>query len=200
MSEIGIDYLQVESLDSSLFGNQNPFCLEIGCGQDPFLLKMAVRHPEWNFIGIELENWVLGKLLKKARKVALPNLKLLRSDARTAIFEKVAYESVHEFYINHPDPWPKTRHRRRRLVKDEFLEMLISKLVPGGKLFYSSDFEDYALQVAGKLHSTGLTTSLFPGRLYSTDFPDYPRTRFMRRFLNLGQPIYFVAVEKNYQK
>lgn len=196
-SGVELFFEEFKYLDVDIFTDQKPLNIEIGCGQDPFILKMASLRPEENFVGIELERWVLNKLLKKAARVSLPNVKLIRYDARKLIFQKVPDRSINAFYINHPDPWPKKRHRNRRLINDPFLDLLLSKLTDHGRIYYSSDFEDYAAAVGGKLFSTGAVKSLFPGRIYTTEFPDYPRTRFMRRFLNLGQPIFFVAMEKS---
>jgi len=185
----------IVKLDSSIFGNNAPLNIEIGCGYDSFILKMASHNPDQNFIGIELDGWVLSRLIKRANRIKLPNVKLIRADAKEILEEYSIFESINAFYINQPDPWPKKRHRRRRLIKDEFLDFLVGRLVVGGKFYYSSDFKDYALQVAGKLYSTGKMRSLF-NKLYTTSFPDYPKTRFMKRFLSQGLPIYFIGMEK----
>ncbi|MDD5091353.1 MAG: tRNA (guanosine(46)-N7)-methyltransferase TrmB [Candidatus Wallbacteria bacterium] len=196
MNEIEITNLPGQLTGPEIFERNAPLCMEIGCGYDSFILKMARIMPECNFIGVELERWVLNKLIRKARRVNLPNVRLLRADAKAVLESDVPSGSIRNFFVNHPDPWPKKRHRQRRLVNDYFLDLLIDRLEPSGKIYYCSDFEDYSLQVAGKLYSTGLMRNLSGHSLVVTDLPDYPRTRFMNRFLALGQPIHFVVMEK----
>lgn len=192
-SEIILKDLDV--LDSSIFDNNNPINIEIGCGYDSFILKMAKTNPAHNFIGIEIDGWVLSRLIERANRVKLPNVRLIRADAKSLLENHSLFNTINAFYINQPDPWPKKRHRSRRLIKDDFLDFLITRLVNTGKLFYSSDFEDYAYQVAGKLYTTGKMRSIF-NDLVSTSFPEYPKTRFMKRFLSQGLPIYYIAMEK----
>jgi len=192
-SELNIK--EIDVLDSSIFNNNNPINIEIGCGYDSFILKMAKKNPEQNFFGIEIDGWVLSRLIERANRLKLPNVRLIRADAKSLLEKHSMFNTINAFYINQPDPWPKKRHRGRRLIKDEFLDFLITRLVEEGKLYYSSDFEDYAYQVAGKLYSTGRMKSIF-NDLVSTSFPEYPKTRFMKRFLSQGLPIYFIAMEK----
>lgn len=193
-----IDYKEINIISSKIiFNNNNRLSIEIGCGQDTFILKMAKRFPGENFIGIEIDGWVLKRLLKKVMHINPDNVRFIRGDAKRIIERYVLDFSIANFFINQPDPWPKKRHRQRRLIKDEFLDILINKLHKGGRIYYTSDFKDYAYQVAGKLYSTKKMKPLF-NPFVIIDLGDYPKTRFMKRFLREGQPIFFTIFEKIY--
>ncbi len=106
---------------SNLFNNSNPIYLEIGMGKGNFIIQMAINHPEINFIGVEMMSSILARAIKNISNYNLPNLKVINVDAKylDAIFSK----EIATIYLNFSDPWPKTRHAKRRLTSTTFLKV-----------------------------------------------------------------------------
>ncbi len=180
---------------AAVFGNTNPLCLEIGCGIGDFIVQLAAQQPQRNFLAIDIYNKGCYKTCRRIDTTGLPNVRVMRIEARFLLDRYLTMNSLAAVYINCPDPWPKKRHRQRRLVNQDFLKTLLYYLRPGGELFFSTDFADYAQQVAPQLLSlSDYQTRLdsLPGRL-----PEhYPRSKYMRRFLDQGHPIYFLHCSK----
>jgi tRNA (guanine-N7-)-methyltransferase len=124
-----------------------PAELEIGCGDGGFLLEWATRHPKKKFLGIERLLGRLRKLDKKGRRANLTNLRLLRIEARYVLqhlLPAAAFEAVHIYF---PDPWPKDKHRRHRLIDEKFPALAQRILVPGGIVHLRTDDPDYFAQM-----------------------------------------------------
>ncbi|NIV71385.1 MAG: tRNA (guanosine(46)-N7)-methyltransferase TrmB [Calditrichae bacterium] len=129
-----------------IFGRKAPLAVEIGFGNGLFLANWAIQKPGWNFIGIELSNESVRKLQKHIRQESISNVRILKEDAGFAIREFFPNESLREVVMNFPDPWPKERHRHRRLIKPSFIRSLGSNLEKGGKYSLATDQEWYARQ------------------------------------------------------
>ncbi|MBU3877485.1 tRNA (guanosine(46)-N7)-methyltransferase TrmB [Faecalicatena sp. AGMB00832] len=126
---------------SQVFGNKNPIHIEIGMGKGQFLLNMAKRFPEVNFVGIERYTSVLLRAVEKYDTEEfnmLNNVRFVCMDARD-VEEVFAPEEVEKIYLNFSDPWPKARHAKRRLTSVEFLARYEKILVPGGKVEFKTD-------------------------------------------------------------
>lgn len=124
-----------------VFGNKNPIHIEIGMGKGRFLLNMAVKYPEINFIGIERYSSVLLRAVEKFDTEEfnmLKNVRLVCMDARD-VEEVFAHDEVDKIYLNFSDPWPKARHAKRRLTSTEFLSRYENILVPGGSVEFKTD-------------------------------------------------------------
>ena len=124
-----------------VFGNDHPLRLEVGMGKGQFIMEQARRHPEVNFIGIEMYSSVLIRALQKMEEEELPNLKFLRIDART-LPECFGPGEVDRIYLNFSDPWPKDRHAKRRLTSRQFLERYDQFLAPDGRIEFKTDNQD----------------------------------------------------------
>ncbi len=138
--------LRLEKLFSASKEAQ-PTELEIGCGDGGFLLEWATRHPKKKFIGIERLLGRIRKLDKKGRRANLTNLRLLRIEARYVLqhlLPAAAFEAVHIYF---PDPWPKDKHRRHRLIDEKFPALAQRILVPGGIVHLRTDDLDYFTQM-----------------------------------------------------
>lgn len=176
---------------SSLFAVERPLALEIGCGIGDFLVQMAGQRPELNFLAIDIYNKGCWKTCRKIEAAGLANVRVLRLEARHLLDRYLPARSLAAVFINCPDPWPKKRHRRRRLVNADFLAALRGSLRPQGELYFSSDFEDYTAAVAD-----ALTT--LPGWRNCQHLPylpalaGYPLSKYMRRFLDQGQAVHFL--------
>lgn len=189
------DLPKVDSF-GGLFKHKRPLALEIGCGTGDFIAQRARQHPDVNFIAIDIYNKGCLKTCKRVERYNLNNVRVIRVEARYLLSCFAPGETLHAVYINCPDPWPKKRHRRRRLVSERFLIQLAHFLEPGGELFFSTDVEDYAVEVAMTLEGM----PHFVNRLHAPityTLADYPTSRYMRRFKEQGLPVHYIHRQRN---
>ncbi len=132
---------------SQVFGNDNPVIVEIGFGMGEALIEVARRLPEFNFFGIEVHKPGLGKTLAQIEQLQLSNVRVIREDAVLVFRQMIAPESVSGIHLFFPDPWPKKRHHKRRLIKPGFPELVMPALLEGGYLYLATDWDDYAAQI-----------------------------------------------------
>jgi len=181
---------------AEIFGNDHPLALEIGCGTGHFIVEQAQSQPGINFLAIDIYNKGCLKTCSKVDAAGLTNVRVMRIEARWLLDKGLTAESLSAVYINCPDPWPKKRHRSRRLVNQDFLMTLAHYLTPGADFYFSSDFDDYAEDVAEQIRD-------LPGycNMLSDDWhhslPDYPISKYMQRFLDMGQQIYFIHYRRD---
>ena len=128
---------------SRLFGRSRPVEIEVGCGKGRLLLGLAEAHPERNFVGLEYARAYLLTVAERARKRGLSNVRVTRFEAGRFFREWVPDSSVSAFHLLYPDPWPKKRHHKRRLIQDEFLRELRRVLLPEAGLDIATDHEGY---------------------------------------------------------
>ena len=126
-----------------IFGNERPLTVEIGFGMGAATAEIAGKNPEINYIGIEVHRPGIGRLLWNIEKLALKNIRIIDGDAVDVITKRIRDNTISAFHIFFPDPWPKKRHHKRRLVKRPFTDLLAAKLVPGGYIYMVSDWEEY---------------------------------------------------------
>lgn len=180
----------------AIFGNDHPLALEIGCGTGNFVVELAQRHPEVNYLAIDIYNKGCYKTCRKADALNLNNVRVARDEARHLLLHHLQQAQLCAIYINCPDPWPKKRHRKRRLVNDEFLRLARHFLRPGGDFFFSSDVADYAEDVAGVIAGVaGLTNRLDVPIVHRLE--GYPLSKYMRKFMAQGQNINFIHHRKD---
>jgi len=195
------NYLRPEKLTtpvdwSALFGNDNPLALEIGCGIGDFIARTAADLPDMNFIAIDFYNKGCWKTCRRIDRAGLGNVRVLRVEARGFIAEMIAPGSLAAVYINCPDPWPKKKHRKRRLVNRQFMVSISQYLSQGAEFFFATDFDDYGIDVAGMLAGLdGFANQLTPD-LYRHELTGYHLSKYMQKFMAIGKKIYFV----NYRK
>ena len=139
----------VERLDvARLFGRSQPLEVELGSGDGSFLAQYAARHPERNFIGVERLLGRLRKLDRKGLRAGLTNLRLLRIEASYCVEFLLPAQSVSALHVYFPDPWPKRRHHRRRLINVRFAETVAQALAPGGGIYLRTDDADYYTEMS----------------------------------------------------
>ncbi len=144
-----------EALDfSALFGNDNPVVIEIGFGMGDSTARIARENPNINYLGIEVFLYGFSKLLATIASENLTNLRIMRYDAVQVLQDMIPDGSVSGFHIFFPDPWPKKRHHKKRLVQLPFTTLLSQKLVKGGYIYCVTDWEDYAKQMLSVLEAT----------------------------------------------
>jgi tRNA (guanine-N7-)-methyltransferase len=138
----------VEPLDlAQLFSKSQPLEVELGCGDASFLVECARRNPETNFIGVERLLGRISKLDKKGRRTGLTNLRGVRIESSYFLQWLLPPRSVSALHIYFPDPWPKKRHRKNRLINENFPALARAALAPGGKIYLRTDDEDYFAQM-----------------------------------------------------
>lgn len=180
----------------ALFGRQAPLTLEIGFGNGDNLLRLAAAHPERDFLGIEVHRAGVGRLLLALETGALRNARIICHDAVEVLAEQLPARSVDEILILFPDPWPKKRHHKRRLIQAAFVELAVSRLVPGGALRLATDWQPYALEMLETLASAGNLENLAPSGAFAPRPPEREPTRFERRGERLGHEVWDLAFRR----
>lgn len=178
------------------FGNEHPIHIEIGSGKGQFVVGMAKAHPEINYIGIDMQLSVLSIALDKALEEDLPNLQLLHVDGK-ALSEYFAENEIDQIYLNFSDPWPKTRHEKRRLTFKTFLETDETILKPNGEIHFKTDNRglfEYSLCSFSKY---GMILEQVWLDLHASDYEGNIMTEYEEKFSAKGQPIY--RVEARFQ-
>jgi tRNA (guanine-N7-)-methyltransferase len=166
---------------SAVFGNDNPVVAEIGFGMGLATAIIAGENPHKNYIGIEVHRPGIGKLLGEIQERALSNVRIIEHDAAEVFAGMIPPQSLEGIHLFFPDPWPKKRHYKRRLVQRPFTETLAESLKPQGYLYMVTDWEDYALWALEALTSTeGLVNS---GNGFSQPQTWRPRTSFEQKGL-----------------
>jgi tRNA (guanine-N7-)-methyltransferase len=179
-----------------VFGNSHRLALEIGCGIGDFIVKTAAQFPQINFIAIDFYNKGCDKTCRRLEKHGVENVRVLRVEAREFISAHIPQGSLAAVYINCPDPWPKKRHRKRRLVNPEFINFIRDHMAGGADFFFATDFEDYGEDVANFMPKmTGFSNMLAPD-LSRFDLEGYHRSKYMLKFMAEGKQIHFVHYQK----
>jgi tRNA (guanine-N7-)-methyltransferase len=184
----GIPYAPAPLNLDAAFGRAAPRILEIGFGMGGATAEIAAANPAQDYLGIEVHTPGVGNLLKLMQEQNLTNLRLIQHDAVEVLQHMVADASLDGVHIFFPDPWPKKRHHKRRLLQAEFVGLLCQKLKPGGYLHFATDWEEYAQWTLEVLRGEA--------RLQNTaeDYaprPEYrPLTKFEQRGLNLGHGVW----------
>lgn len=163
------------------FPRAQPLVLDLGCGNGAFLAGLAEREPGWNILGIEKKAYRARQA--RRRSANLSNARVTHGEV-VEILSELPAGSVSRVYLLFSDPWPKRRHAVRRLVQEDFLRLLPSRLGPGGIFFFASDSADYALGVCQQLAQAGWRV----GDWVVSE--DWPRTEFEQRFVSTGLNIW----------
>ena len=197
MPRWGIPY-QAQLLDlDAVFGRavlSAPRILEIGCGMGETTAAIAAAHPQNDYLGIEVHTPGVGSLLKEIATRELANLRVIQHDAVEVVRDMLAPRSLSGVHIFFPDPWPKKRQQKRRLVQPPFVHLLAQRLLPGGYIHCATDWQEYAEQMLAVLAAEPLlenTASGFAPR------PAYrPQTKFETRGLRLGHGVWDVIFRR----
>lgn len=192
--KFGINY-HPEALDlQALFGNDKPVHLEIGFGNGESLATMANQRPDINVIGIEVHGPGVGHLLMRIGELGLTNVRICQHDAVEVLREMLPPNSLSGSYLFFPDPWHKKRHHKRRIVQPDFLELLASRLQPGGFFHAATDWENYAEHMLETLNASAHFENTAEGY---TEKPDYrPLTKFEQRGLRLGHGVWDLVFKR----
>ena len=193
-SVYGIPYAPGALDFERIFGRRAPTILEIGFGMGETTSLIAQAHPENNYLGIEVHTPGVGSLLKLIAENALGNLRLVQHDAVEVLEHMIAPASLAGAHIFFPDPWPKKRHHKRRLIQPAFVALLASRLAPGAYLHAATDWQEYAEQILAVFAAEPTLANTAPG--YAPR-PDYrPQTKFESRGLKLGHGVWDIVFRK----
>jgi tRNA (guanine-N7-)-methyltransferase len=179
-----------------LFGRDARRTLEIGFGSGDVLFELARRHPEQDFLGIEVHKPGVGALLLKLEQEQLKNVRLLCEDAVQVLVGRLPDACLDTILVYFPDPWPKKRHHKRRLLQAEFAALAAHKLKIAGCLQLATDWQDYAEQMLAVLSDTPALQNLAPGGGYSPRPAERPASRFEQRGLRLGHPVFDLVFQR----
>ncbi|WP_086669327.1 tRNA (guanosine(46)-N7)-methyltransferase TrmB [Lentzea kentuckyensis] len=180
----------------SWFGRSAPVLLEIGSGMGETTSQLVAAAPELNYVAVEVYKPGLAQLLLRGEHLGgLDNLRVLRGDAVDLLTSHVAPASLHGVRIFFPDPWPKKKHHKRRLVQPEFVALLASRLEPGGVLHLATDWEHYAEQMLEVCSGERLLTNVYDGWAPRPDWR--PVTKFEQRAVNEGRVSHDLMFRRN---
>ena len=181
---------------AAVFGREAPVVVEIGFGRGDCLLDAAAARPDRDHVGIEVHAPGIGYLLARAHERGLENVRVLFGDAREALRRRFGEGSLDEIRLYFPDPWPKARHHKRRLVQPEFAALAASRLRPGGRLLAATDDEDYAEHMLGVFQATSTLRNLAGDGAFWTGAAGRLPTRFEERGRRLGHRIRDLRFER----
>jgi tRNA (guanine-N7-)-methyltransferase len=173
---------------AAVFGRRAPVVLEVGFGMGDATAQVAAAAPETDFIGCEVHTPGIGALLQRIGAGGLTNLRIVRRDAVEALREMVPPASLAGVHVWFPDPWHKKRHNKRRLVQPAFVELVVSRLAPGGHLHCATDWQPYAEQMLEVLSAASGLRNTAEG--YAPKPAWRPLTKFEARGLRLGHGVW----------
>ncbi len=179
-----------------VFGRQAPVTLEIGFGNGDNLADQASAHPERNFLGVEVHRPGVGRLLLALEERQLVNVRVICHDAVEVLDRQVAPQTLDEVLILFPDPWPKKRHHKRRLLQVPFAELVADRLRVGGVLRFATDWEPYAVSTLEVLDSIARLRNLSADGTFVPRPPERNATRFEKRGERLGHGVWDLAFER----
>jgi len=176
------------------FGNNHPLHIEVGTGKGQFIVGMAKKNPEINYIGIELQESVIVSALDRLIEAKLPNLKLLNINANDLenYFDK---NEVSRIYLNFSDPWPKKRHEKRRLTYQSFLKIYENILIDGGEIHFKTDNRGLFEYSLVSFSHYGLILNFVSLDLHHSEFEGNIMTEYEEKFSKKGNPIYRCEVQ-----
>ncbi|NGZ07281.1 MAG: tRNA (guanosine(46)-N7)-methyltransferase TrmB [Magnetococcales bacterium] len=173
--------------------NQARLILEIGFGNGQFLAALAARHPKDRFIGIEVFQEGMAGLIRRLQRDQITNTSILSEDARLAVRDQIPTHALDWVIINFPDPWPKKRHHKRRIVQKELLDLLTGRMVANGILTLATDWEEYAEWMADTLEAhSGFENMAAPDR-FAPQPEFWHETRFETKGVQAGRTIRHLA-------
>jgi tRNA (guanine-N7-)-methyltransferase len=180
----------------SLFGNEAPVVLDIGFGDGAALAALAAAQPQRSFLGAEVYRPGIGRLLRQLEEEGIGNVRVVCGDAVELLRRNIPDASLGGLNLFFPDPWPKKRHHKRRMVQPEWLTLVARKLGPGGILHLATDWQDYAEHMLAVTDACAeLDNPAGRGR-YAPDPGDRPQTKFERRGRSKGHGVWDLILQR----
>lgn len=186
-----------ETLDyQQAFGRNAPLHLELGFGDGDALLQMAEQNPDCNFIGVEVHRPGVGRLLLKLKDRQLTNVRVFCDDGISVLRFGIAPNTLDAFCLYFPDPWPKKKHHKRRIMQPVFIELVADRLRSDGSFQFATDWQSYAEEVLHNLDQSEELENCAGAGKFWTDPPMRPCTKFERRGHKLGHSVWDVVMKK----
>jgi tRNA (guanine-N7-)-methyltransferase len=173
-----------------VFGREAPLVLEIGSGMGEATAAMAAADPDRDVLAVDVHTPGIANLLRLVEEAGLRNVRVLEGDARALLRDRLAPGALDEVRVFFPDPWPKARHAKRRLVSPAFAGLVAARLRPDGRLHVATDWASYAAHTSRVLHAHPSFD------VVSTDRGDRPVTRFERRGVSAGRPAHDLVARR----
>ncbi len=192
MIDLDLNRVDIPLSWGEVFGRPGPADVEIGAGKGRFLLELAAARPDRDILAVERSAKYHRLCFERAVRRGLTNVRLLRTTAEDLLFRLLPAASVANLYVLFPDPWPKKRHHKRRLVKPEVVAAMGRTLAPGGQLLVKTDHEGYAEVIREVLAAAAGFRPLDPAEA----FAGLPLTGFEHKYLDQGRPIHAFGLER----
>ncbi len=192
----GVDFAPRRLDLDALYGRHAPRVVEIGFGNGEHLVDLAMRYADRNYLGIDVHPPGVGRLLLALAESGLENVRVSCHDAVEVFEAQIPPGSLDEVQILFPDPWPKKRHHKRRLIQAGFAACLADRLSPGGLLRLATDWEPYAHQMLQVLTACELLQNLAPGASFAEQSSDRVPTHFEERGRRLGHEVWELAFRR----
>ena len=190
----GVPYAETVTDLDAVFSRTAPRILEIGCGMGETTPAIAAANPGNDYLGIEVHTPGVGSLLKQIAELELTNVRVIQHDAVAVLEHMIAPASLDGLHIFFPDPWPKKRQQKRRLIQPAFVALAASRLQPGGYLHAATDWQEYAEQILAML---GAEPMLDNTAVDYAPRPAYrPQTKFEARGLKLGHGVWDIVFRR----
>jgi tRNA (guanine-N7-)-methyltransferase len=187
--------LQPDLIDlERAFGRAAPKVLEIGFGMGETTARIAATHPGIDYLGIEVHTPGVGSLLRRIEALGLKNVRVIQHDAVEVLEQMIPPASLDGVHIFFPDPWPKKRHHKRRLIQPAFVKLLASRMKPGASLQVATDWEDYAQQILETLTQEPALANTANG--FAPRPETRPETKFEHRGVKLGHGVWDLVFRK----
>lgn len=190
MPRLGVPYAQQPVDFAQVFGRRAPVIVEVGSGMGETTTRIAAENPESDYLAIEVHAPGVGSLLRQVDEEALTNVRVVQHDAVEVLRDMIPPESLAAIHVFFPDPWPKKRHHKRRLVQPAFTALAASRLARGGRLHVATDWQEYADRILEVLSTTPGLRNAAEG--FAPRPPWRPETKFERRGRRLGHGVWDV--------
>lgn len=192
----GIDVSDVEWNFPNMFGRQSGVFLELGFGDGRVLKTLARRHPENDYIGIEVHRPGVGRLMRELHEEGIQNVRVFSEDGTEVLRKNIRSHSLAGISIFFPDPWHKKKHKKRRMIQPEFIRVVAHRLKPGGLLHLATDWQDYAEQMLEVLMAEPLLKNTSPDASFTERPESRPLTKYEQRGLRLGHGVWDLVFER----
>ena len=192
LPRLAIDYRPALLDLDAAFGRRAPTVLEIGFGMGETTAAIAQARPDMNFLGVEVFGAGVGALARRIDALGLSNVRIVQHDAVEVVRDMIAPDALAGVHVFFPDPWPKARHHKRRLIAPGFVVLLAGRIAPGGTLHCATDWQQYAEQMLAVLSAEPLLRNLHEGYapLPASPFATRPTTKFHARGERLGHGVW----------
>jgi tRNA (guanine-N7-)-methyltransferase len=191
---VGVDELRARGVGAAFapdLGSAVPLVVELGFGRGEFLLELATRAPEVAHLGVEVSHKRVLKMARRLARTDLRNVRLVEARAEAVVHECLAPASVRAFWVNFPDPWPKKRHQRRRLLQPALVRELAVRLVPGGELHAATDHVEYAEAIHAVLAGEALLENAASPAPWLPEVPGRKPTAYELEWRAEGRALHF---------